>query len=62
MVKTKKCDCDKLLTKKDEEISFLYNQLRDIKKLAEQNGSEMAQYKHKCIRLEEELNRVKSRK
>lgn len=51
-----------VLSKKEEEILFLHKQLREMKELAEKYGSEIASYKHKSIRLEEELERLKNKR
>jgi hypothetical protein len=53
-------DFKKILEKKDEEIAFLYKQVREMKELAEQYGSEIAKYKHEAIRLQEKFDKLKS--
>lgn len=53
-------DYKEIVSKKDEEITFLHKQLREIKTLAEKNGSEIAKYKHEAIRLQEEVDKLNS--
>ena len=43
----------------NEELDFLRKQSKELRRLAEKAGSEMAHWKHKCLRLEEELKKLK---
>lgn len=49
-----------LLEKEKKNNDFLIKQQRQFKEMAEKAGSEMGEFKHKCIRLEEELKRFKN--
>ena len=43
----------------NEELDFLRRQNKELRRLAEKAGNEIAQWKHKCLRLEEELKKLK---
>lgn len=56
----KAVDYKEIISKKDAEIAFLHKQLREVKALAEKNGSEIAKYKHEAVRLQEEVDKLNS--
>lgn len=49
-----------IITKLKSNNSYLLEQQKVFKKMAEKSGSEMAVWRHKCLRLEEELNKMKA--
>ena len=47
----------KLLKKEKDNVTFLLSHQKEIKKLAEIAGGDAAQWKHRCLRCEDELEK-----
>lgn len=49
------------LSEEEATNKFLFKQQKELKFMAERAGSEKAKFEQKCVRLEDEINRLKAR-
>jgi hypothetical protein len=51
----------KLLEDEQKNSDAILRQVKEMKRLAEEAGSEMSKWKHQCLRLEEKVSKLKNR-